>query len=521
VSKRVLPIAAAVVLAAAAAGAQVPGVPCPEFRVNSYTRGDQGSADVAARPDGSFLVVWTTANRDHNDFDVLGQRFDPAGNPQGEEFKVNTYTTGLQVAPAVAATPDGFVVTWNSYLFFGEPRLFGQRYDADGVPQGAEFQVNTTTLSYSRGPQVAAMSAGGFVVVWDSFGYAIRPGVLGQRFDGTGQPVGPEFSVNGLGTDPSVGASAAGFVVAWTGTDGEGTGVSAQRYEPSGDAAGPAFIVNTYTTGYQLNPSIAMNDAGGFAVIWDDRRPGPESSAISVRAYDATGVPRGDAFQVSKPESILPSIAADSTGGFVTAWTYFDGDRDGVAGRRLGPDGVPRGAAFPVNAHTVGFQGGGKVAGMPNGGFVMTWTDNSGDDGSESGVFASFDCASARFYAVTPCRLADTRNLAGPSGGPPLAANSTRTFAVAGRCGVPPDARALALNVTAVNPTDEGDLRLFAAGQPAPLSSTLNFVAGRTRANNATVMVGADREISVQCDMPAGSSGMTNVLLDVYGYYKR
>jgi hypothetical protein len=37
--------------------------------------------------------------------------------------------------------------------------------------------------------------------------------------------------------------------------------------------------------------------------------------------------------------------------------------------------------------------------------------------------------ASARFVPVTPCRVADTRNAAGPFGGPAVAANNSRTFA--------------------------------------------------------------------------------------------
>jgi len=35
---------------------------------------------------------------------------------------------------------------------------------------------------------------------------------------------------------------------------------------------------------------------------------------------------------------------------------------------------------------------------------------------------------SSGFYAVTPCRVADTRDPISPSGGPALAANAVRTF---------------------------------------------------------------------------------------------
>jgi hypothetical protein len=123
------------------------------------------------------------------------------------------------------------------------------------------------------------------------------------------------------------------------------------------------------------------------------------------------------------------------------------------------------------------------------------------------------------FFAVTPCRVADTRNPAGPSGGPALAANAARTFPVVGMCGVPSTATAVAFNVTVVDETDYGHLRVYPAGGPPPGSSTINFGAGKARANNAVVPLGLGGQISVQCTMPSGSRGQTHFLFDVTGYF--
>jgi hypothetical protein len=71
-----------------------------------------------------------------------------------------------------------------------------------------------------------------------------------------------------------------------------------------------------------------------------------------------------------------------------------------------------------------------------------------------------------------------------------------------------------------VGPTDAGNLRIFPAGQPEPLASTINFAAGRTRANNSIVLLGAEGKVWVKCDMPAGSSGSAHLVLDLYGYVK-
>jgi ELWxxDGT repeat protein len=125
-----------------------------------------------------------------------------------------------------------------------------------------------------------------------------------------------------------------------------------------------------------------------------------------------------------------------------------------------------------------------------------------------------------QFYALAPCRVADTRNAPGPSGEPSLGANTTRTFPVTGLCGLPPTAKAVAINVVVVNETDFGDLRLYPAGSPVPGSSTVNFSVQKVRSNNAVIPVGLDGEISVRCDMPSASTGLTHFLFDVYGYFQ-
>jgi hypothetical protein len=123
------------------------------------------------------------------------------------------------------------------------------------------------------------------------------------------------------------------------------------------------------------------------------------------------------------------------------------------------------------------------------------------------------------FHTMTPCRLVDTRDPPAPAGGPALSANSKREFAVAGVCGVPLDARAVAANVTVVGATDVGDLRLHPKGTAVPSASTINFIAGQVRANSVVFPI-VYGWVSVQCDMPPGSSGTVHFILDVSGYFR-
>ena len=89
---------------------------------------------------------------------------------------------------------------------------------------------------------------------------------------------------------------------------------------------------------------------------------------------------------------------------------------------------------------------------------------HGGSDGS--GEFDYTLTLSASYFTVAPCRVADTRNPPGPSGGPPLSANTIRSFPVAGICGIPASAAGVAINIAVFAPTDGGDLRSIRRERP-------------------------------------------------------
>ncbi|MBV9406391.1 MAG: Ig-like domain repeat protein, partial [Acidobacteriaceae bacterium] len=123
------------------------------------------------------------------------------------------------------------------------------------------------------------------------------------------------------------------------------------------------------------------------------------------------------------------------------------------------------------------------------------------------------------FVPVTPCRLVDTRNANGTFGGPSIGASGWRSFPVAGNCGVPANATAYSMNVTAVPPGSQPlwYLTVFPTGTATPndsTPSTLNSVSGQVVANAAIVPAGTGGSVSVYA---SGTS--TDVILDVNGYF--
>lgn len=122
------------------------------------------------------------------------------------------------------------------------------------------------------------------------------------------------------------------------------------------------------------------------------------------------------------------------------------------------------------------------------------------------------------FFTVPPCRLVDTRNPAGPRGGPALQASQTRVFALAGTCAVPAAAKALAVNVTVTSPASSGFLTLFAADQQPQGTSNINYAAGQTLANNAVLRLSGEGSGSLAAF--AGTAGNVDFILDVVGYFE-
>ena len=319
-----------------------------EFPVNTYTTGGQSAPVVAAVQNGKFAVVWQSLNQDGDGTGVFGQWFDPVAAKTDPEFQVNTYTTGRQGRPAAAIDFHGnLVVVWESDGQDGSGTgVFGQRYNAKHAAAGGEFRVNTTTASNEFDPAIAAAPDGNFVVVWTEYN-AGSPDVRAQRFDIAGAKLGGEF------------------------------------------------LVDADTAGGQLDPAVAADAAGRFVVVWsgsgasvgDD--PG---SAVLGQRFDAAGAKIGPVFQVNTyttGSQTHPAIAMDRAGNFVVVWQNYpqDGAGTGIFAQRFNNGAEKLGGELAVNTYTTNSQFEPSIALERDGGFVVAWTSEA-EDGSGYGVVA-------------------------------------------------------------------------------------------------------------------------------------
>ena len=256
------------------------------FRVDTFTTGAQVNPSVAMDSAGDFVIAWSAQYADGSGLSVAAQRYNSSGAAQGSEFRVNTYTSGNQGSAKVSMDSAGdFVIAWQSQYEDGSGYgIYAERYNSSGAAQGSQFQVNTYTINNQLGTSVSMDSAGDFVVAWSSYGEdGALSGIYARRYNPAGAAQGSEFRVNtytsGTQESSSVSMDSAGdFVIAWqsgyfntSAQDGSEYGIYAQVYNAAGAAQGSEFQVNTYTTDTQTSPSVAIDSAGDFIVSWQSR----------------------------------------------------------------------------------------------------------------------------------------------------------------------------------------------------------------------------------------------------------
>jgi Beta-propeller repeat len=237
--------------------------------------------------------------------------------------------------------------------------------------------------------------------------------------------------------------------------------------------------------------------------VADTRNPtgpfgGPEPTAGSTTTFDvpqsACNIPSG-AVAYSLNVTVVPNASLN----YLTLWP---GGQAQPFVSTLNSDGRVKANAAIIPAGT-------------NGGVSVFVTDPTQVILDIDGYFVPAGTSSAlAFYPVTPCRVADTRQAAGPLGGPFIPAGGSRAFPVlSGSCNLPSTAQAYSLNVTAVPHTTLNYLTIWPTGETQPNVSTLNSSTGAVTANAAIVPAGGGGDLSVFVYDDA------DVILDVNGYF--
>jgi hypothetical protein len=329
------------------------GVPFgPELQANEQTPHYQWPTSLLPMDDGDWTLVWgTSISSPDSPYGSGGaRRFAADGSPLTSEFVVAD-VSAYAGAPAASGRASGAFVVART-LDYDEIEV--SRLSAGGSGVGS-FVLTRAGHALSS-PSVSMVPSGEFVVAWrdESGTYsAYASDIRLRRFHPTGAP--------------------AGEVVDVTGPDSEGLR-HATRLARRADGS---FLV------VWVEESSEDEDDSG--------------SSIQGRLFGATGVPLGGRIQVNDRtpgDQIEPGVAAAPDGTFAVAWTddpgevpgAGDGSESGIRARHLGPDGTPRSSSFAVNASTTGSQVDPSIAVDSGGDFLIAWTSAGSLGGDSSGT---------------------------------------------------------------------------------------------------------------------------------------
>jgi hypothetical protein len=208
------------------------------------------------------------------------------------------------------------------------------------------------------------------------------------------------------------------FVIVWRSDyqDVSGAGVYGQRFDASGNKAGGEFAVNTTTTSNQYDPHVVTLAGGsGFVVVWaDDSGHDGSANGVYAQRFDASGVKLGGEFLINEStggNQYQPEVSALANGGFVVSWyneswgsagTYAD-----VYVREYQADGTPTGGEVRVNTPGAAYyQYEPTVAHIGSDNFIVAWRSDD-QDGSSSGVYQQLFGSAAELVRPAAPSLAD------------------------------------------------------------------------------------------------------------------
>ncbi|MGB0850277.1 MAG: PKD domain-containing protein, partial [Bacteroidia bacterium] len=258
------------------------------FRANSTTTKNQKFPSVGMADNGDYVVVWASEDQDGDDFGIVGRRYNANSSAKGSEFIINDITAGFQSYPDVAVARDGsFVVTWQSNGTDGSGNgVYARRYNSSGIALGNQFLVNSTTSGNQQEPTVAVRGNGDFGIVWSSYDQdGHEYGVFAQFYDSLGAVEKAEFQVNTL-TDGNQGHAdiastpAGRYLITYTNdtTQASKEGVYLAVYELNGTSLFTPKMINDRTTDYQEFSAVAAHNEHAWMVAYQDGAYGSTST---------------------------------------------------------------------------------------------------------------------------------------------------------------------------------------------------------------------------------------------------
>ncbi len=369
--------------------------------VNSSTLGAQSSSQVAALSQGGHVVVWSSRDGYLADGDdgsqYFGQLFDADGDRVNGEFLLgDAIAVGAPNIRVTALADGGFVAVWTG----GSYDIYAQRYDINGSAlnlDGSSATVATPTRvnKFTAGNQYdvdVAATLDGYVLTWSSRDQGVVSSdtdIVTRYIDLNGN-MSNEFQVNqydvGVQRNPRLAAlNDYQFVITWINQSGDGYDISGSIIELGSDVPGLEFSINSETALRQAGQQVASLGTHGFVVVWHSENGDGSDYGIRARRFDLSGAPLDASdFVVNEVQSsgqTNPEVVGFADGSYVVLWQSpgVEGDSSyGIASRFFNASTGSWGPETVVNNPRAGHQTHVDAARLADGSVAVTWTTTAG-----------------------------------------------------------------------------------------------------------------------------------------------
>lgn len=290
--------------------------------------GTQENNQAVSDGTGGSIVIWLDER--NGNMGVFAQRVDASGVilwPY-EGVHLGLATENQYVPQIITDTVGGAIITWREFRD-GSYRIYAQRIDEFGTVRWADGGVTIGDRAHSQAtPHIIPDGVSGAIITWSD----VRNGsadVYAQKINDLGRNL---WAANGVRLCMAAGYQhipqitsdgMGGAIVVWDDDRYYGNGVYAQRIDEAGELLWGSNGVGLCTAaGYQYNPQIASDGAGGAIVIWDDNRN--FSFDIYAQRIDASGTLQwaidGVAICLLLERFGYYQILSNGSGGVIISW---------------------------------------------------------------------------------------------------------------------------------------------------------------------------------------------------------
>lgn len=345
--------------------------------------GDGFDPRVVTDTAGNAMAVWV-----HDDGtgtgSVYAARYDAASDTWGAVVRIDDQAAQPLDADLAIDTNGNIIAVWCQSVGTNDS-VYANRYDATAAQWGTPRRIGNTSGDAQR-PQLAVDAAGNVMVVWQVYDSTSNAySVYANRYDAAGGGWGNAGTIEtatGGASNARLGVDAAGNAIAiWTQRVGRNEFVYANRYE-AGTGWGATGRAIELDAGPVSGSTIALDSTGNAIAAWS-KFDGTRHN-ISYNRYDAATQAWGATappIESETEDALYPTIAVDAAGNALVVWGQTDsaGSQWRIKASRYDATAQAWGTADALAAGAVGSTPSTDapafhLAAAPNGAAVLAWS---------------------------------------------------------------------------------------------------------------------------------------------------